>query len=258
MIRRSLKEKLQHRELSIGSWITIGHSSIAEIVVKAGFEWLTIDMEHSAITLSEAQQLIQVIELAGSTPLVRVAENNPTIIKRIMDAGAHGIIVPMINSREAAQAAVAAVRYPPEGKRGVGLGRAQGYGVEFERYKAWLKTSSVIIAQIEHIEAVEHLDEILSVDGLDCLFVGPYDLSGSLGAPGEFGHPEMKRALKKIQESARQKGIAVGIHVIPPDPQELVRRAGEGFTLLAFSLDALFLAEACRSRMRSIAELLGK
>lgn len=258
MIRTSVKGKLQRRELCIGSWITLGHPSIAEIMVKAGFEWLTIDMEHSAITLSEAQQLIQVIELAGSTPLVRIGENNPNLIKPVMDAGAHGVIVPMVNSREEAKAAVAAVRYPPDGKRGIGLGRAQHYGVEFEQYKAWLKKESIVIVQVEHIQAVEHLDEILSVDGVDGFLVGPYDLSGSLGIPGAFEHAEMKGALKRIQDVALRRGIAAGIHVIPPDPQELLMRVREGFSLIAFSLDALFLDEACRSRLRNISDLLSK
>ena len=121
-----LKKKLQRREVTIGGWITLGHTSIAEIMAKAGFEWLVVDMEHSVITLDIAQQLIQVIEGWGVIPLVRVGENNPNIIKRVMDAGAYGVIVPMVNSRADAEAAVKAVKYPLLGARGVGLARAQG------------------------------------------------------------------------------------------------------------------------------------
>src|SRR5512136_2475206 len=153
----NLKQKLRKRALTIGSWITLGHPAIAEIMAKAGFDWLTIDLEHSAITLDQTQQLIQVIELCGVTPLVRVGENGPYLIKRVMDAGAHGVIVPMVNTAEEAKRAVDAVKYPPEGRRGVGLGRAQGYGFEFEKYRDWSREKSVVIVQIEHIDAINNL-----------------------------------------------------------------------------------------------------
>ena len=249
--RTSLKEKLRRGELTIGSWITLGHPSIAEIMVRAGFDWLTVDLEHSAITLSEAQRLIQVIELAGCPPLVRIGENDPNLIKRVMDAGAHGVIVPMVNSKQAAQAAVSAVRYPPVGTRGVGLARAQGYGASFEPYRKWLEKESVVIVQIEHIEAVDHLEEILSVEGIDGLLVGPYDLSGSLGMPGAFERPEMKRALARIQKVAKKKKIIAGIHVIPPDPQILLAQVKSGFRFVAFSIDTLFLIDNCRDRLQA-------
>ena len=125
-MKKPLKTKLKNNELTIGSWITLGNSSVAEIMAQAGFEWLTIDMEHSVITLDIAQQLIQVIGGYGVVPLVRVGENNPNLIKRVMDAGAYGVIVP-INTKEDAKAAVNAVKYPPIGTRGVGLARVQGY-----------------------------------------------------------------------------------------------------------------------------------
>src|SRR3990172_7659368 len=179
----SLKNKLKKKELTIGSWITFANSAIAEIMAKAGFDWLTVDMEHSSLTISQAQQLIQTIELCGVAPLVRVGENNPNLIKRVMDAGSHGVIVPMVNSKEEANNAVNAVKYPPTGKRGVGLARAQGYGTTFEKYKDWVDRDSIVVIQIEHIEAVENLKDILSVSGIDAFIVGPYDLSGSLGVP---------------------------------------------------------------------------
>ena len=124
-MRSTLKKSLKTGKVSIGSWLTVGHSSIAEIMVEAGFEWLVIDMEHSAITLNEAQSLIQVIGLSGRDPLVRVGENNPYLIKRVMDAGAHGVIVPMVNTKEEAINAVNPLKYPPRGKGGVGLARAR-------------------------------------------------------------------------------------------------------------------------------------
>ena len=196
----NLKEKLRNRELTIGSWITIGSTVVAEIMAKAGYDWLTIDMEHSAITIDIAQELIRVIELCGVTPLVRVGNNDANLIKRVMDAGAHGVIVPMVNSREDAENAVRSVKYPPRGFRGVGLARAQKYGADFEGYKQWNDKNSIVIVQIEHILAVENLEEILSVPEVDGFIIGPYDLSGSLGVPGEFDNPEVLDALKRVKQ----------------------------------------------------------
>ena len=134
-----LKDKLRKKQLSIGSWMSLGDTSIAEIMAKAGFDWLVIDMEHSAISTEQCQELIRIVDLCGSSPLVRIGENNPLLIKRAMDAGAHGIIVPMVNSRNDAENAVSALKYPPSGTRGVGLSRAQGYGTSFNKYKKWLE-----------------------------------------------------------------------------------------------------------------------
>lgn len=243
---QSLKSKLRNKELTIGSWITLGHPSVAEIMAKAGFDWLTVDMEHSAITLHQAQQLIQVIELAGCVPLVRVGVNDATLIKRVMDAGAHGVIVPMVNTWEEAEKAVNAVKYPPVGNRGVGLARAQGYGTTFEDYKKWVQDESVVIVQVEHIEAVNNLEDILSVEGVDAFIIGPYDLSGSLGVPGEFEHPDTIAALERVQRVSNALNAVSGYHVIPPELNALKEKIDEGYRFIAFSLDILFLGQGCR------------
>ncbi len=253
----NLKDKLKKGKITIGSWITLGHTSIAEIMARAGFDWLTIDMEHSAITLHQAQQLIQIVDLCGVTPLVRVGENNPNLIKRVMDAGAHGIIVPMVNTKESAINAISAVKYPPLGTRGVGLARAQGYGAEFEKYKKWVNKESIVIAQIEHIKAVENLEDILSVDNLDAIIVGPYDLSGSLGVPGEFENPKMIAALEKIRKLSKKFKVSVGYHVVPPKTEMVKQKIKEGYTFLAYSVDFLFLGEVCRQGMSNIKSFIG-
>src|SRR3990167_1006889 len=174
------KQALKSGQLQVGSWITLAHPAIAEIMANAGFKWLTIDLEHSAITIREAEELIRVISLCGVVPVVRLTANNPEQIKRVLDAGAYGIIVPMINTREDAEKAIKAAYYPPKGTRGVGLARAQGYGVHFSEYKSWLETTGcIVIAQIEHIDGVERVDEILSLPDIDGYIIGPYDLSAS-------------------------------------------------------------------------------
>ncbi len=248
----SLKSKLRNGKVTLGSWITIGNTSIAEIMAKVGFEWLTIDMEHSVITLNQAYNLIQVIELSGVTPLVRVPENDPVIIKRVMDAGAHGVIVPMVNTQEDAIKAVDSVKYPPLGRRGVGLARAQGYGLEFEKYKKWINKESIVIVQIEHIKAVENLREILKVEDVDGFIVGPYDLSGSLGRPGEFDNSKFKAALKIVLEVSKKINKPAGFHVIPPDAKLLLEKIIEGYRFLGFSLDTLFLGDSIMKQMWKI------
>ncbi len=252
--RQPLKARLQSGQPTIGSWITIGSTVVAEVMAQAGFDWLVVDMEHSAITLDIAQELIRVIDLTGAAPLVRVGHNQPNLIKRVMDAGAHGVIVPMVNSRAEAEQAVRSVKYPPMGFRGVGLARAQRYGADFEGYRVWNQEKSVVIVQIEHIDAVTNLKEILSVPGVDGFIVGPYDLSGSLGLPGQFDHPDMGRAMETIQTESREMGAVSGVHVIQPDPEDLQQALDQQYQFIALSLDILFLGRTCREMLSIIKE----
>jgi 2-keto-3-deoxy-L-rhamnonate aldolase RhmA len=247
-----LKEKLQKKEITIGSWITLGHPSIAEIMAGVGFDWLTIDMEHSAITLDQTQSLVQIIELCGLSPLVRVGHNDPHIIKRVMDTGAHGVIVPMVNTKEEAEKAVASVKYPPAGFRGVGLARAQKYGKDFDGYRQWNERESIVIVQIEHIKAVDNLESILSVEGVDGFIVGPYDLSGSLGVPGLFEHPDVVSALERVKVVSSEMNKPAGFHVVSPNPKECIRRIEDGYTFIAYSLDTLLLYKQCFDGLSTI------
>jgi len=248
----SIKNNLKRRKLSVGSWIALGHSSIPEIMVSHGFEWLTIDMEHSAITLDVAQLLIQSVESVGCIPLVRVGENDATLIKRVMDAGAHGVIVPMVNSKEDAERAVCAVHYPPAGTRGVGLARAQGYGFRFDEYKKWLCSEVIVIAQIEHIEAIDNLEEILSVKGIDGTIIGPYDLSGSLGYPGEFKRKEVKQAITRYESVCKKLRKPMGYHVVQPDARSAQEYIKRGYTFLAVGVDFLYMGCKCDEVMTKI------
>ena len=174
------------KNISIGSWITLGHTSIAEIMCNAGFDWLAIDLEHSSITLSQAEEMIRVINLCNVKPFVRLTSNNPDQIKRVLDAGAEGIIVPMVNSYNDAIKAVDSSYYPPIGKRSVGLARAQKYGIGLNEYIKWKRKNFTLIVQIEHVDAIGNLEEIFSIEKIDGYLIGPYDLSASLGIPGDF------------------------------------------------------------------------
>jgi len=247
-----LKNKIMNNELSIGSWVTIAHPAVVEIMAKAGFEWLAIDMEHAPISIDQCADLIRVIDLCGVSALVRVGANDPLLIKQAMDAGAHGVIVPMVNSAEDAKKAVASVQYPPEGVRGVGLARAQGYGTKFEEHKEWLKNESIVIVQIEHVDAVNNLESILSVEGVDAFLVGPYDLSGSLGIPGKFDDAKMKDAMEKIVSTAKKRGVSAGLHVVSSDASLVSEKIAEGYSFIAYGVDFLFLGDSCRDGVKNI------
>ena len=251
-----LKSRLSKGDLTIGSWITLGHPSIAEIMASAGFDWLVLDMEHSVLELSEIQALIQVLDGKQCPSIVRLTSNHPDQIKRVMDAGATGVMVPMVKSAEDARAAVQSVYDPPRGQRGVGLARAQGYGSSFQKYRSWLEENAVIVAMIEHVDAVNSIDEILAVDGIDAYIIGPYDLSGSMGRPGDLNHPDVQSAITRVLEAGHRSGKPGGIHVIEPDQDELQRRITAGFNFLGYGLDIRILDSVCRSHMKTIRERL--
>ncbi|MBX9893878.1 MAG: 2,4-dihydroxyhept-2-ene-1,7-dioic acid aldolase [Nitrosomonas sp.] len=254
----SLKAQLNRSELTIGSWVTLGHPSIAEIMASAGFDWLVLDMEHSVLELSEVQAIIQVLDAKQCPAIVRLTSNHPDQIKRVMDAGATGVMVPMIKSAADAKAAVDGVYYPPRGQRGVGLARAQGYGASFPAYRAWLEDNAVIVVMIEHVDAVQAIDEILAVPGIDAYIIGPYDLSGSMGRPGDLNHPDVQAAIAQVLEAGRRAGKPGGIHVIEPDPQALQQRIEAGFNFLGYALDIRILDSICRSHLQSIRATLKK
>jgi len=250
----SLKTKLKNNKLTIGSWITIGNSSVIEIMATAGFEWLCIDMEHTSIDLATAKMLITTIHANNIKALVRVSKNEEVAIKKVMDMGADGVIVPMIKTKEEAQMAIDFVKYPPTGKRGVGLYRAQNYGIGFDEYKKWVEEEAVVIAQIEHIEAVKNIEEILAIEGIDGTIVGPYDLSGSMGFPGDYHRDDVKEAIKKVKIACEKHNKPYGFHVIESDPSKLQVRIDEGCTFLAYSLDFFFLGDSARTGMKIIKE----
>lgn len=246
----TLKQKITNKQLTLGSWITLGHPAVAEIMSKAGFDWLTVDLEHSVITLREAEDLIRVIQLSGKSALVRLTSNDANQIKRIMDAGADGIIVPCVNSADEARKAINAVYYPPRGSRGVGLARAQGYGAGFQQYKQKLIDESIVIVQIEHINAVNNIESILQVEGVDGFIIGPYDLSASMGYPGDFEREDVKQAIKHVCAVARKLNMPQGIHIVEPDKQALAKAIEDGFTFIAYSLDIRMLDVACREGLQ--------
>lgn len=253
----TLKTKLKNNELTVGSWVTIDHPAVVEILATAGFEWLVVDLEHTAIDLSSARDLILTIQSKGMKALVRVSKNEEVIIKRVLDSGADGVIVPMVKNGEEAKQAVSYCKYPPVGKRGVGLYRAQNYGLSFDSYKKEVD-DIVVIAQIEHIDAVKNIKEIIDTDGIDGIIIGPYDLSGSMGHPGEYHREDVKNAIQEVIDCCKSNNFPAGFHIIESDPSKLKEKIDQGCTLLAYSLDFFFLGDSARNGMSKIKEHLGE
>lgn len=237
---------------TIGSWLQLADPALTELMAGVGFDWLAIDLEHTTTSISQAGELIRIGTLAGVPMLVRLGGHDPAQIKRVLDAGAQGIIAPMVTTSSEAQRIVEAASYPPAGSRGVGLGRAQQYGTGFGEYLQGAANDIVVIAQIEHIDAVRSLDAILEVDGVDGFFVGPYDLSGSLGRPGELEHPEVKAALAEIERFITPDGPVAGIHVVEPDVDKLKKSIDAGYRFIAFASEMLIFSH----RAAQLSELL--
>ncbi|MEL0011690.1 MAG: aldolase/citrate lyase family protein, partial [Bacteroidota bacterium] len=199
------------------------------------------------ITIRETEELIRIIDLCGVVPLVRLTSNCPDQIKRVMDAGAAGIIVPMVKSIEDVKKAITSVRYPPNGERSIGLARAHKYGAAFDDYFSWQQTDSVVIIQVEHSDAVEVIDQIMAIEEVDAYFIGPNDLSGSLGIPRNIKHPKYLDAVEKIKKSAKKNGKYGGVHIVEPDLENFKKALEEGFSFIAYSLDIRVLDRGFRS-----------
>jgi len=208
---------------------------------------LVVDLEHTTISLDQAGELIRTIELSGVPSLVRLTSNDENQIKRVMDAGATGIVVPMVKNVDDAKSAVAATRYPPLGNRGIGLARAQKYGVAFQEYLKWQNDGPVVVVQIEHIDAVDNLKDILNVEGVDAFIIGPYDLSCSMGIPGEFDSPKFKKIMESIISISNDVNAVSGLHVVEPDLVKLDRAIKVGHKFIAYSVDIRMLDVTARA-----------
>lgn len=242
------------KELILGSWINSASPIIAEIMSNAGFDFLCIDAEHSAIDFNTSLHLFQAMKAGNPdcTPLVRMQGNNYTDTKRYLDAGALGVIAPLVNSKEEVEYLIKSVKYPPLGNRGVGYGRSHAYGFEFDQYMNDAEDNIFIAIQIEHIDAVNNFEEMAQVKGLDAIFVGPYDLTASMGITAQFNHPDYLNVLGKINIICQKYNIIGGIHVVQPNPQEVVEKHSMGYNMIAYSLDITIIGSNCRNALTKI------
>ncbi len=237
---KSIRNRLASNQPSIGGWMQIPHIAIAEIFGNSRFDWVAIDMEHGSISSNQLPELFLALEKGNTLPLVRLIEGTNVECKKALEAGAGGVIIPMIKTADQLMTIINLCRWPPKGIRGVGFSRANLYGENFEEYKEESQ-NPLIIAMIEHVNAIENLEDILSVDGLDAILIGPYDLSASMRITGEFQNPIFISTMELILKKAKKKNISAGIHIIEPNRDELEFRINQGFNFLPYSIDSVML-----------------
>jgi 2-keto-3-deoxy-L-rhamnonate aldolase RhmA len=238
--------------MQLGTWITAPHPSIVELMASQPFDWLCVDLEHSPVSRTELQVALALIQGKGKKAFVRVPFNSHLEIKYPLDAGADGIIIPMVNSSEEARRAVSSCLYPPLGNRGVGLARAQEFGFGFERHMESNREDLKIIIQIEHVDAVRQINEILEIDRVSGIFLGPYDLSGSMGIPGQFDHPKMIAAIDAVAKATASSGKWLGAHVVAAEHKVVQAYLDKGYNFIAFSLDTVFLGQKIREELEGL------
>jgi 2-keto-3-deoxy-L-rhamnonate aldolase RhmA len=249
---RVFKERLRSGELLIGALVTLANSEVGEIFAEVGFQWLWLDMEHAPLDVAAAQHIVQTV--AGVCPvIIRVPVNDTTWIKRVLDTGCDGVIVPQVQSALDARQAVASCKYPPAGVRSVGISRAQKYGLGFQRYIDTANDDITVILQVEHVEGVNQIDAITAVPGVDAVVVGPYDLSASMGLIGQVGHDAVQQAVRKVIAACREKGLPVG--AFAGDSQTARDYISGGCSLVALGIDTLYLSKAAK---QALAELTGQ
>ena len=237
---KKIRNQLKNGDHSIGGWIQIPHASVAEIMGQAGYDWVAVDMEHGAIAPHQLPDLFRALELGNTLPLARLAQGAVKDCKQALDAGAGGVIVPMVESAGQLESVRDACRWPPAGTRGVAFSRANLFGKYFESYVNEAQ-SPLLVAMIEHISAVDNIDAILDVKGLDAILIGPYDLSASMGMTAQFDNQEFVRAITRIKQAAEDKQIPSGIHVVEPSETALKEKLGHGYRFIAYSIDSVML-----------------
>jgi 2-keto-3-deoxy-L-rhamnonate aldolase RhmA len=241
-----LHERVRKQELLVGTFLNLGSSLTAEIAGNAGFDWVLIDMEHGAGNRQELLYQLQAIESTPAVPFVRIAWNDPVLVKQVLDLGVSGVMVPYVQTADEARRAVAAMRYPPAGIRGVAvMNRACRFGPGFDEYFKSASSNLVTILQIETAEAIRNVDEIAAVEGADVLFVGPMDLSVGLGIPQQWSHPDLRAALKKVVNACRKTGKTAGMILMNED--QIEQTLADGFTMLSYSSDSAVVVKGLKA-----------
>ncbi len=245
----SLVQKLENRELLMGSIMTLASPEIAEIFAGIGYDWLWVDVEHSTLTVQDVQRIVQATH-GKCHCVVRAPSTDEVWIKKLMDTGVDGILFPHVNSGAEAERIVRKCKYPPEGTRSVGISRAHGYGLTFQEYVDRANREVAIVLQIEDIEAVKNVDSIVQVQGVDAIMIGPYDLSGTMGKPGKVSDDDVQREIEKVRQACEVADLPIGIFGI--DPRAVKPHIGRGFTLIGMGFDTTFLIKAAKEALGEI------
>jgi 2-dehydro-3-deoxyglucarate aldolase/4-hydroxy-2-oxoheptanedioate aldolase len=248
-MENTFKTRLARRETLVGPLVAIPAPDVAETLALVGFDYLWVEMEHAPMGLAQAQMMIQAV--GGRCPcLVRVPENAEAWIKRALDLGCDGIVIPQVKSAAEARQAVECCLYPPAGRRGVGIGRAHGYGLSFRDYVETANDQLAIILQVEHVEGVRNIRSIVETPGVDAILIGPFDLSGSLGLLGQIDHPEVTAAIQEIQRSCKAAGMPIGMFAV--DAPSARRCIDDGVSLIAMGIDVWYLWQAAQQALNEV------
>tara|TARA_B100000809_G_scaffold201449_1_gene202043 strand:- start:451 stop:1215 length:765 start_codon:yes stop_codon:yes gene_type:complete len=240
-VRTGFKSRLAGGELLLGSMVTLPSPAVAEILVQLGYQWLFVDGEHGPLETAEVLAILQAV--GNQVPcVVRVPAAAEVPIKKMLDLGAAGIIAPQVNTAQQAADVVAWSLYAPEGRRGVGLARAHGYGLNFQEYVESANQEITVIVQAEHAEAVENIEQIVQVEGIDAVLLGPYDLAASLGKMGQVDDPEVTGAIDRITAACQEAGLPLGIFGVSADA--IRPYIEKGYNLVVAGTDTIFLASA--------------
>lgn len=243
---------------TVGTWMQVGHPAVAEVLSGVGFDWIAADCEHTDMGPAEFVAMARGMHGRGAVPLVRVRENDTLAIRQMLDMGAQGVIVPLVNTAEEARRAVSAAKYPPAGVRGFAFHRANDWGQRFSEYAATANEDVAVIVMIESRQAVENIDQILAVEGVDGVFIGPYDMSGSYGMPGRTSDPVVTAACQTVADACRNAGKAAGLHIVLPDEQAIARAVEKGFSFLAVGVDTIFLEQAAAKSLSCLRAALSR
>ena len=244
----TFRTRLRRGDRLIGTIVSLPAPEVVEIIAAAGFDWLFLEAEHAPLAPLDLQRLI--IAAHGLPCVVRLPNHEEIEIKRALDAGAAGIIVPQVNTAEQARAIVAHAKFPPQGNRGVGVARANSYGYAVADYVARANEESAVIVQAERIDAVRNIEQIVQVPGIDAIFVGPYDLSASMGKLGQLDDPEVVAAIAKVARATLAAGLKLGFFAV--SAELVVPQIAHGFSLFACGVDTVFLAQRARDTLLAL------
>jgi 2-dehydro-3-deoxyglucarate aldolase len=244
----AFRTRLKSGERLIAPLLTLNSPPIVELLAEVGFDWLFIDAEHSPLDSAQMQSLMQA---AGTTPcVVRLSASDEMHVKRALDIGAAGVIAPQVNSVEHAQRIVQAAKYAPMGQRGLGIARAHRYGLRVREYLQGANDDTAVIVQAEHREAIANIRDIVRVDGVDGVLIGPYDLSASLGRPGAVEHPDVRDAIARVRDACREVNIPIGIFGVTADAVKPYIE--QGFTMIVAGVDTVLLATASAALLNAV------
>jgi len=249
-LENTTKRKLRSGESAVGAWVSSGSPNVVDLLRNLPLDWFLFDMEHSPITIETVIHMVQVLNGSTASPLVRVGQIDQALFKSVLDAGAHGIIVPLVNTPEEAERAVSFCKYPPRGVRGVAGSKAADYGLSLSKYIRTANDETMVIAQIETPQAISNVEKILAVDGVDVAFVGPSDLTMTMGLLDDRSNPKVVEAMLKVVEAARDAGKVAGVMVTTIEEAKLAVQ--RGFRFIGLASDTRYLTLGARSYLEAV------